>query len=55
MESISREYAITIAYTLSYFIVGLGDNMRHYLAFNWYVWFFIGIMLTSVTQGEKAK
>jgi len=28
-------------------VVCFGDNMLYYLSFNWYFWFFMGVMTRS--------
>ena len=55
VQALSREYAIVFAYVVSYMVLCFSDNMRHYLAFNWYFWFFIGVMLTPITDGSEGK
>jgi len=47
------EYAIVFSYILSYLISSFSDNMLYYLAFNWYSWFFIGIILKATILGEE--
>ncbi|RJR35238.1 MAG: O-antigen ligase family protein [Desulfobacteraceae bacterium] len=41
---LSSGYAILFCYAGSYAVVCLGDNMLYYLSFNWYFWFFMGVM-----------
>ena len=41
----AKLWAIMVAYVFSYMIICSADNLSYYLAFNWYVWFFIGLML----------
>ncbi len=43
----STLWGIGISYLISYMIICSADNLSYYLAFNWYVWFFIGLMLVS--------
>jgi len=43
----STESIILFCYIVSYIIVSFGDNMLYYLPLNWYVWFFIGIIMRS--------
>ncbi|MFH1644889.1 MAG: O-antigen ligase family protein [Candidatus Omnitrophota bacterium] len=38
-------YAAAISYLFSYLVASGADNMLYYLAFNWYFWFFIGLIL----------
>lgn len=44
---LSKRYAIMVAFVLSYMIICTSDNLLHYLTFNWYFWFFTGLMLKS--------
>lgn len=44
---LSTEHVILFCYTVSYAIICFGDNMLYYLPLNWYVWFFMGIMMRS--------
>jgi O-antigen ligase len=44
----SGAYSIVAAYLVSYMIVNASDNMFYYLAFNWYFWFLLGLMLRSL-------
>ena len=52
IEPLSKGYVIVIAYTVSYLIICFADNIRHYLSLNWYVWFFIGVMLVPIKSQE---
>ncbi|OGR85669.1 MAG: hypothetical protein A2901_07850 [Elusimicrobia bacterium RIFCSPLOWO2_01_FULL_54_10] len=45
---LSLECAIATAYVISYAFSCAGDNLPDYIAFNWYVWFFIGIILKAI-------
>lgn len=49
---LSLEYAIVFAYVVSYLIICFSDNMLHYLAFNWYFWFFLGVMIKAISFDE---
>jgi O-antigen ligase len=40
-------YPLVAAYVASYVLVSVADNMLYYLAFNWYFWFFMGLMLAK--------
>ncbi len=40
----SSEYGLLFCYAGSYAAVCFGDNMLYYLSFNWYFWFFMGVM-----------
>ncbi len=44
----ARVWAIMIGYIVSYMLICFADNLLYYLVFNWYVWFFIGLMLVAV-------
>jgi len=46
-REISQESTILFAYIISYLIVSVSDNLLYYLAFNWYFWFFIGLLIHS--------
>lgn len=45
VKPLAREYAIAAAYLVTYLLSSVADNMFYYLTLNWYVWFFIGVML----------
>lgn len=36
---------ITLALVAAYVIFSFSDNLLHYLAFNWYFWFFMGLVI----------
>jgi len=55
VSNVSREYALVFSYVISYMIVSFADNMLYYLAFNWYFWFFIGIMLKGIEFDDEKK
>ena len=42
------EAAIALVGILGYLIVSFSDNMQYYLSFNWYFWFFCGLILASM-------
>lgn len=52
---LSAGYALIFAYVISYMVICLADNMLYYLAFNWYFWFFIGIMLKGIDFDDEKK
>ena len=52
---LSAGYALIFAYVVSYMIICLADNMLYYLAFNWYFWFFIGLMLRGMNFDDEKK
>ncbi|MCR4336919.1 MAG: O-antigen ligase family protein [Candidatus Omnitrophica bacterium] len=39
--------AILVGYIVSYMIICSADNLLYYLVLNWYVWFFLGLMLVK--------
>jgi O-antigen ligase len=41
----SKEAAIIFSYVIGYMLVCVSDNALYYLAFNWYFWFFTGLMM----------
>lgn len=43
----AKLWAILIGYVISYIIICSADNMLFYLVLNWYVFFFMGLMLVS--------
>lgn len=47
----SMQCAALVAYIFSYAFSSAGDNMLAYLAFNWYFWFFVGVMM----RGERVR
>jgi O-antigen ligase len=47
-SSAGNEFVIVLASIVSYLMVCFSDNLLYYLSFNWYFWFFIGIMLKRV-------
>ena len=49
---LSTEHTILFCYTVSYAIASFGDNMLYYLPLNWYVWFFMGVIIRSKTIEE---
>lgn len=42
---ISRESALIFSYLIGYMLVCVSDNALYYLAFNWYLWFFVGLII----------
>ncbi len=48
--ALSREYAVVLTHLMGYLMVGYSDNMLYYLAFNWYFWFFMGLMLVPLAE-----
>lgn len=47
-------WAIVIGYLISYIVICAADNLSYYLALNWYVWFFIALMILSKRFMEPA-
>lgn len=50
----AKLWAIVVGYILSYMIICFADNLSYYLVFNWYVWFFIGLMMVAKKYVEPA-
>ena len=48
----SVEATMMFAYVIGYAVVGVSDNTLYYLAFNWYFWFFVGLILQSISLEE---
>lgn len=44
---LSAEYALALSYLFIYLLIGVADNLLGYLTLNWYVWFFIGVLLKA--------
>ncbi len=44
----ARIWAVMVGYLISYMLISSADNLTFYLTFNWYVWFFMGLMLVAV-------
>ena len=44
---------LVIGLLISYLIVGYSDNMLFYLSYNWYFWFFIGIIFSCSKLNYK--
>ncbi len=45
--------ALIIVYVISSMLIYFADNLLHYLAFNWYFWFFIGLVLVERPQPDS--
>ncbi len=45
-------YTIGVVYLVSYLVVCASDNLTYYLAFNWYFWFFIGLLIARSPMSE---
>ena len=52
---VSSESVILFAYVIGYLFVCVSDNMLHYLAFNWYFWFFVGLAQQPVSPQFRPK
>jgi len=52
-KALSAEYAVAICCVISYLTVCASDNMLHYLAFNLYFWFFMGILLSGMRFDDE--
>lgn len=48
-------WSIVVGYVLSYILICFADNLSYYLVFNWYVWFFIALMVISKRYMEPDK
>lgn len=49
----SQSWALVVAYLISYITICFADNLSYYLVFNWYVWFFVGLMyLVNRFEGQ---
>ncbi|MFC1708729.1 O-antigen ligase family protein [Candidatus Omnitrophota bacterium] len=53
--NLSLGYALVLSYVISYMIICFADNMERYLVFNWYFWFFIGIVLRGMQFDDTKK
>ena len=51
--AVGLESAVAAAYLIGYAFSCAGDNLPDYLAFNWYVWFFIGILIQSAPPAVR--
>ncbi len=40
-------WALVLSYVIGYMMICFADNLSYYLVFNWYVWFFIGLMMVA--------
>lgn len=38
---------VSIIVVIAYLVISASDNMEYYLAFNWYFWFFLGLVCAS--------
>ncbi len=50
--------AIMIGYVVGYLTVNVSDNLAYYLVFNWYYWFFVGLVIVGLKleiQEERNK
>ncbi len=48
----STEAAIVFCYIIGYLIMCVSDNVQYYLAVNWYIWFFLGVILRGMSLKE---
>ena len=46
-RALASEAAMMFSYIIGYLMVCFSDNMLHYLSFNWYFWFFTGLILAA--------
>ena len=54
VKEVSTEAVLVFSYAMGYLLVGSADNTLYYLAFNWYFWFFIGLILQSMEFNKIA-
>ena len=47
-DDLAEESAVAFAYIIGYFAVCSSDNMLGYIAFNWYLYFFLGLAAASL-------
>ncbi|MBI4432531.1 MAG: O-antigen ligase family protein [Candidatus Omnitrophica bacterium] len=50
---LTAEHAIVLSYVVVYLVSGIADNLLYYLAFNWYTWFFLGVILKGMTFNKR--
>ena len=48
----SIEATLLFSYVIGYIFVGVSDNTLYYLSFNWYFWFFVGLILQCIHLDE---
>ena len=46
-DFLSREAALIFSYVIGYLMASFSDNALYYLSFNWYFWFFLGVVLAG--------
>ena len=53
----SKESVLLFSYLIGYMMVCTSDNALYYLAFNWYLWFFVGVIIYAgmLPQAEEAE
>jgi O-antigen ligase len=51
----SHLYAILVGYVFSYLLICTSDNLLYYLALNWYVWFFFGLMFVDIRLKKNVQ
>ncbi len=47
LRAISIESTLLFSYVIGYLVVSISDNLPYYLAFNWYFWFFVGLLIRA--------
>jgi len=47
IQNQAKIWAILVGYLIGYMVICSADNLCFYLVFNWYVWFFVGLMMAS--------
>jgi O-antigen ligase len=53
VRSLSLEATLAFAMAIGYLLIGFSDNTLHYLAYNWYFWFFTGLILQSLNLSAQ--
>ncbi|MDE2027515.1 MAG: O-antigen ligase family protein, partial [Candidatus Omnitrophica bacterium] len=46
----ARIWTLMVGYVITYMLICSADNLLYYLVFNWYVWFFIGLMVVAAQR-----
>jgi O-antigen ligase len=46
-EGNGRARTLAAVYIISYLVINMADNLLYYLSFNWYFWFFAGMLLVE--------
>ncbi|MCB9772148.1 MAG: O-antigen ligase family protein [Candidatus Omnitrophica bacterium] len=46
--TVSRLSALLASYVATYILICISDNLAYYLVFNWYYWFFVGLIMVAL-------